>query len=73
MRYGTPPTFKDLCWPNSMKKMDGGSPAHWVFADFLDCCKIPVICQIVSLINSGDISGKNFFDFAWDLFEADWH
>jgi hypothetical protein len=52
--------------------MDGTAPAHWVFADFLDACKIPVICQIVSLIISGEISNKNYFDFAWDLFEADW-
>ena len=34
---------------------------------YFDCCKIPIICQIVDLILKGKIVNKSYFTFAKEL------
>ena len=48
--YGNPPIFKNLLWPKTNKFIEKEIGAHWTFMGFFDHCKIPVICQIVHLI-----------------------
>jgi hypothetical protein len=60
--------FDDLKWPTTVRDME--QDAQWMFEGFLDCCKVPIICHLVHLINIGKIQ-KSYKDFAYDLLEAE--
>jgi len=65
--YGSPPVYKHLKWPESPRNMEKVEGAHWVTMTYFDACKIPIICQVVHLIDEGKIVGKTYFDFAKDI------
>jgi hypothetical protein len=40
--------------------------SYWVLLTYFDCCKIPLICNGIDLIDSGVIN-KSYFDFSNDF------
>lgn len=36
---------------------------------YFDACKIPIVCQVIHLMDQGKIAGKSFFQFALDIME----
>ena len=53
--YGEYPEFINLRWPVATKRMEKEKGAHWVLMGYNDACIIPVICQIITLIDKGSL------------------
>ena len=61
--YGSPPVFKELKWPSSLKVLQtrtadpkAGAPAdqaYWTMVDIFDQCRLSVISRITDLISKG--------------------
>ena len=49
--YGSPPIFTALDYPTHHRKMDKSEGSYWVLMTYFDCCKIPLICQGIELID----------------------
>ena len=58
--YGDPPVFRNLLWPDTPKLLDSEDKAHWTFINYEECCRIPVVCQVVQLMRDGIIRGKTY-------------
>jgi hypothetical protein len=60
--YGARPSFKLLKWQKTTKSfLTENTKAkwpHWVFINYMDSCKIPLVCYIVHLILEGIIKNK---------------
>jgi hypothetical protein len=52
-----------------MRRMDSPEDAYWVLFTYFDCCKVPLLCRGIELIDSGLIQ-KTYFEFAHDFFES---
>ena len=68
--YGDPPVFKALKWPQANIFTEGTSGAHWTMMSNAECYKVPIICQVIHLMEKGLVPNKSYQDFAFDLFEV---
>ena len=66
-KYGNPPIFTALKWPESNKQVENVEGAHMTMMGYFESCKIPVICHIVQLLRKGVIKDKSYQQFAYDL------
>ena len=67
LRYGTPPVFGALNYPTTIRSMEKECDAHWVLLTYFDCVKVPLICRVIELIDSGTVA-KSYLQFARDFF-----
>ena len=58
--YGSPPIFSALDYPTSHRKMDKSEDSYWILMTYFDCCKIPLICQGIELIDAGIVNVSYF-------------
>lgn len=49
--YGSPPIFSALDYPTCHRRMDQSEDSYWILMTYFDCCKIPLICQGIELID----------------------
>ncbi len=70
MIYGNPPIYKPLKYPLTNRFMDNETGAHWTLMGCLECAKIPIIANIIQLIDDKIIKGKTYMQFAFDLYEV---
>jgi hypothetical protein len=70
--YGDPPVYTNLKWPVNNRVLDSSSNKNtWTMSGYFDCCKIPVIAQVIELMEQGIIKDKTYTAFAYELLELD--
>jgi hypothetical protein len=67
--YGSPPIFSALDYPTTVRSMEKSEDAYWVLLTYFDCCKIPLICQGIDLIDAG-IAKVSYFQFSLDFLSS---
>lgn len=57
-------------WPETNHLMNREEDATWTLMSTYEIALIPLICHVVSMINSEALPGKTIKEFAYDLYEA---
>jgi len=65
--YGNPPIFEPLDYPSVTKQLKKPEGAFWCLLSYFDAGKVPIILQIIDLIDKNLIPNKTYFEFAQDF------
>ena len=67
--YGSPPKFNALDYPTTARAMEKPQDSYWILLTYFDCCKIPLICKGIDLIDNGVVK-VSYFNFAHDFLSS---